>query len=169
VLAAACIHTISVYGQGCVCVRLNTGSSRRPLRQSPWLRADHLSFTVRPKVDSQPNDLVDGGIRPLVHQRRSEGGQREESEARFEAAVEAGAGEEAQRPFPCEEDQAKDEVDGLEDWYRFDGRIERLGDEIPEYLGPKVPFHGGSDLVHCRREDDEPRPVVLDKPSHGSG
>jgi hypothetical protein len=23
--------------------------------------------------------------------------------------------------------------------------------------------------THCRREDDEPRPVVLDKPSHGSG
>jgi hypothetical protein len=170
VLVASSIHTTGGYKQGnrCVRVHLNT-PTRGPLRQSPRFRANHLSFTIRPKVDPQPNDLVDCSVRALVHECGGKGGQRQESEARFETAVETGAGEEAQRPLPCEEDDSKDEIDGLKYWYRFDGWIEGFGDEIPKYLGPEIPFHRGSDLVHCCREDNEPRPVILDKPSHDSG
>ena len=150
-----------------MCVRLGTDASRRgSFRESPWLRADHLcppvsihpteytlqdstylSFTVGPKVDAQPNHLVNGGVRALVQQRRGEGRHREKREAGFEAAVQAGPGEEADRPLPCEEDQAKGQIYRLKDRYRFDGRIERFGDEVPEYLGPEIPFHRGSNLV----------------------
>ena len=99
----------------------------------------YLSFTVGPEVDSQPNELVNGRVRALVQESSGERAEREEGETGFEAAVQAGSGEEAQRPLPCEEDEGKHQIDGLEDWYRFDGRIERLGDEVPEYLGPEVP------------------------------
>ncbi len=150
----------------CVC-SLDTGPSRSPLGKSPRLCADHLfprvsgvcpcgnqerpktylSFAVRPKVDAQPHDLVDGGVRALVRQGGGEGREREESQAGFEAAVKAGAGEEGQRPLPCEEDDAKDQVDGLQHWYRLDGRIQRLGGKVPKDLGPEVAFYRGSDLV----------------------
>ncbi len=142
------------------------GTSRGSLRESPWLRADHLfctsqhrcmtknmraptylSFTVGPEIDSQTNHLVDGCICALIQERSGEGAEREEGEAGFEAAVKTGPGEEAQRPLPCEEDESKHQVDGLENRYRFDGRIERLCGEVPKYLGPEVPRHRGSDLV----------------------
>ncbi len=139
-------------------MRALCGTSRGSLRESPWLRADHLfrasqhpcatknmgaptylSFTVGPEVDSQPNHLVDGRVCALVQERGGEGAEREEGEAGLEAAVKTGPGEEAQRPLPCEEDEGKHQVDGLEDRYRFDGRIERLCDKVPKYFGPEVP------------------------------
>jgi hypothetical protein len=83
----------------------------------------HLSFTVRPEVDAQPDNLVDGGIGALVDERGGEGRHWEESEARFEAPMEAGAGEETQRPLPSQENEAEDEIDCLEDRDRFDSRI----------------------------------------------
>lgn len=49
----------------------------------------YLSFTVRPEVDSQPNHVVDGRVRALIYHHCGEGGQWEESKARFEAAVDA--------------------------------------------------------------------------------
>lgn len=107
----------------------------------------YLSLTVRPKVDTQPNDLVDGGVGALVQERGGECGHGQEGEAGLEAAVQAGPREEAERPLEREQDEAEDEVDGLQDGDRLDGRVQRLGEGVPEDLGPEVALDRGGDLV----------------------
>lgn len=111
--------------------------------------ATHLSFAVRPEIHRQSDHLIDCGVRSLVEECRGEGCQREEGEAGLQAAVDARAGQEAKGPLPCEENDAKEQVDGLEHRNGLDGPIERLGEEIPEYLGPEEPLQRGGYLV-CR-------------------
>jgi hypothetical protein len=55
--------------------------------------------------------------------------------------------EEAERPFPGEDDDAEDEVYYLEKRERFNGGVEVLGEEVPEYFGPKETFDGGGYLI----------------------
>lgn len=89
----------------CVSFLCSQGSTRR--------ENTNLSFAVRPKVDAEANDLVDGRVRPLVRQGGGEGSEREEGQAGLETPVQAAPREEAQRPLPCQEDEAEDEVERL--------------------------------------------------------
>lgn len=61
--------------------------------------------------------------------------------------MDAGAGDEVEGPLPRKKEKAADEVDGLEDWYRLDGTVEGLGEEVPQDLGPEVPFYRSGNLV----------------------
>jgi len=61
--------------------------------------------------------------------------------------VNAGAGDEAERPFPGEQQQTHDQVDDLEHRYRSDSWVEGCGEEVPENLGPEKGVNSGSDLV----------------------
>jgi len=53
-----------------------------------------------------------------------------------------------QRPLPEEYEDAQDEVDDLEEGYRFHGAIEVFGEKVPEYLGPEEAFYGRGDLIY---------------------
>lgn len=139
------------------------------LRQSPWLCADDLAFTIGPEVGAESNELVNGSVRPLVEQSGGQGAEREEGQAGLETSVDAGAGEEAQRPLPGEEDDAKDQINDLQYRHWLDYRVKGLGHKVPKDLGPEEARERGSNLISCRRQDDEPRPVVLDELSHDVG
>ena len=96
------------------CLGLNTGSTGSwPFGESPRLRANDLAFTIGPEVDAKADELVDGGIGALVDESRSQGSEREECQARLEASVEGASSKEAERPFPCNEDEPKDQVNDL--------------------------------------------------------
>ena len=97
----------------------------------------NLSLAVCPKVHAQPNHLVDGSICPLVDERGSQGGKRENSQTGLETAVKAGSGNEAQWPLPSDEQESEQEVDDLQYRHRLDGGIKGFGEEIPEDLGPE--------------------------------
>lgn len=62
--------------------------------------------------------------------------------------MQTGAGEKGQWPFPGERDDAEEKVDDLEDWEGFYGRVEVLGEEVPEDFGPEEGFEGSCYLVY---------------------
>lgn len=61
--------------------------------------------------------------------------------------MQACAREQRQRPFPRQADDAQDDVDDLQDGERLHGRVEVLGQEVPEDLGPEEGFQRGGYLV----------------------
>lgn len=61
--------------------------------------------------------------------------------------MDAGAGEQGEGPLQGDHGDAEDEVDDLEDGEGLDGDVERLGEEVPEDLGPDEALDGGADLV----------------------
>jgi hypothetical protein len=79
----------------------------------------------------------------LVDEQRAESAERVDDEACFDGAVESCTCEEGQRPFPGEGDDTEDEVDDLQDWEGFYGRVEVFGEEIPEDFGPEEGFDCG--------------------------
>lgn len=48
----------------------------------------------------------------------------------FEIVVDVGVGDEVEGLFLCKKEKVVDEVDGLEDWYWFDGIVEGFGEEV---------------------------------------
>jgi hypothetical protein len=61
--------------------------------------------------------------------------------------MKGGACEYFQGPFPCNGEQAENEVDGLKDRYRFDSWVEIGGEKVPEELWPEVAFNRCYDLI----------------------
>ena len=107
----------------------------------------HLSLRKSPKVNSHANQVVQPSIRALIQQQCRERGEGINDQPCLDATVDSRAGDEAQRPLPGQADEGEDHVDDLEDGHRLDGRVEILGEEVPEYLGPEEAFKGGGDLV----------------------
>ena len=62
--------------------------------------------------------------------------------------MEGGACEEWEGPFPCETDEAEDEVDDLEDGRAGDGAVEVFGEEVPEDFGPEEAFECSAYLIY---------------------
>ena len=56
-------------------------------------------------------------------------------------------GDDAEGPFPGENEDAEEKVDDLEDGDGLDGAVEVLGREVPEDLGPEEAVNGGEDLI----------------------
>lgn len=56
-------------------------------RQSPRFRTYNLAFSVRPEVDRNTDQIVDGRVRPLVEKGSEESAQRVHDESHFDAAV----------------------------------------------------------------------------------
>lgn len=83
----------------------------------------NLSLTVCPKVHAQSNHLINSSVRPLVDERGSQGGKREDGQAGLETAVKAGSGDETKRPLPSDEQESEYEVDDLQNRYRLDGGV----------------------------------------------
>lgn len=106
-----------------------------------------LAFTVGPEVDDESDNVVDGGVGALVEQSSEQSDEREQDETGLDAAVEGGAGNEAERPVPGEHDETGEEVEDLEDRHRLDGAVEVLGQKVPEDFGPEEAVDGGGDLV----------------------
>lgn len=140
-----------------------------PLRKSPRLCTNHLSLTVCPEIDDHGDQVVEAGVGALVGENGSQGEQGQRGEAGLEAAVDAGAGDEDEGVLPCDHPQAHDQVDDLQYRERLHCRVERLGQEVEEDLGPEEALESGGDLVNASRQGDEPRPVVLDKSAHLDG
>lgn len=57
------------------------------------------------------------------------------------------ARDELQRPFPRDANQPQDNVEDLKDGNGFDCGVEVLGEEVPEYFGPKEPVYSSANLV----------------------
>lgn len=147
--------------------RLNpAGTAAAALGKSPGLCADDLSLAVRPEVDYHADQVVEGGVGALVEESRGKGSPGENGQPDLDAPVHRGAGDEAGGPFPGQHDQAQHQVDGLQRWYGPDGAVEVGRYEIPKDLWPEVRLDGSRALVSCGAQDNEPGPVVLDKPSH---
>lgn len=127
-----------------------------------WTTWTYLSLTVRPKVDAYADEKIDGRIGRLVEQDGHESAQRIHDQPGLDAAVYRSAGEELERPFPEQADDAEEEVEDLQDGRGFDGAVEVLGQEVPEDLGPEEAFERGGNLVGGGGEDDEPGPVIFD-------
>jgi hypothetical protein len=110
------------------------------LGQCPWLRADDLSFTVRPEEANHADNVVQSCVGALVEQESRERAERVDDQAGLNGAVETSSCEKREGPFPSEGDDTEDHVDDLEKWDRFYGGIQVLGGEIPEDLGPDEGF-----------------------------
>lgn len=52
-----------------------------------------------------------------------------------------------ERPFPCEPQDAEQEIYYLQDGRWLDGAIEVLGEKVPEDFGPEEAFYGSGNLV----------------------
>ena len=70
----------------------------------------YLSLTICPKVHAESDQLVDGRVGALVDEGGREGCEWKEDEASLQAAVEAGAGNEANWPLPCQKYDAEYQV-----------------------------------------------------------
>jgi hypothetical protein len=66
---------------------------RATLRQSPWLRANDFSLTVRPEVRNHADDVVETRVGALVEEQCAERAKRVDDQARLNRAVQTGAGE----------------------------------------------------------------------------
>lgn len=56
-------------------------------------------------------------------------------------------GEDREGPLEKKDGDAEEEVDDLQGRDRLDGRVERLGEKVPEDLGPEEALDGSADLV----------------------
>lgn len=61
--------------------------------------------------------------------------------------MDAGAGEQGEGPLQGDHGQAEEQVDDLQHGHGLDGGVERVGEEVPEDLGPEEALDGGTDLV----------------------
>lgn len=61
--------------------------------------------------------------------------------------MESRACEEWEGPFPCESDDAEDEVEDLEHRGAGYGRVEVFGEEVPEDFWPEEAFYCGCYLI----------------------
>ena len=98
-------------------------------RHTPWLGTHLLCLHEGPRIRSHADAIVDRWVRGLIHQRGAQRRHRVHAESGLNAAVHAGKGvdEGLERPFPGEGEQREDQIDDLQGWERFDGRIERFG------------------------------------------
>lgn len=110
-------------------------------------KSTYLAFAESPEIRPHAHQVVQARIRGLVHEQAGERGQRQDGEAELDGSVDAGAGEQRQGPLQGDHGDAEDEVDDLEDGEGLDGDVERLGQEVPEDLGPDEALDGGADLV----------------------
>ena len=140
------------------------------MRQTPWLCANHLlwsrsqhyhphtkryrvrgwtnlSLAVGPEIHSHCNEIVDGRVGGLVEESGGEGGERDDGQADLERTVDGGAGQERHGPLEGKEEDAKEEVEDLEDREGLDGHVEVLGDKVPKDLWPEEALYGSGDLV----------------------
>lgn len=118
-----------------------------PLRQLPRPPTHHLPLTKRPEIHPHAHQIIDARVRALVQQQRRQRAERVDDEAGFHAAVHHAAGDEGGWVFPAEGEEAEQEVEALQDGDGFDGRVEGLGEEVPEDFGPEVGVQGGGELV----------------------
>ncbi|KAH6610863.1 hypothetical protein Trco_000883 [Trichoderma cornu-damae] len=95
--------------------------------------------------------LLQARIGRLVHEQAGEGREGEHGEAELDGPVDAGAGNEGEGPFQGEHGHAQEQVDDLEDGGGLDGGVERLGEEVPEDLGPEEALDSGANLVWLGR------------------
>lgn len=107
----------------------------------------YLAFAESPEICTHAHQIIQARIRRLVHEQAGECGQRENGKAELDGSVDAGAGEQGQRPLQSDHGDAEDEVDDLEDGEGLDHDVERVGEEVPEDLGPDEALDGGADLV----------------------
>ncbi len=112
----------------------------------------YLPFAKRPEIHPQADQVIDPRIGALIQQQRHQAADGIYDQPGLDAPVHGAAGDERQRPFPGETDDAQDEIENLEDGDGAHSAVEGFGEEIPEDLGPEEPFQGGGDLVwtHCR-------------------
>jgi hypothetical protein len=108
----------------------------------------HLAFTVRPEVRHHADDVVQPAVGALVDEQSAQSAQRVHDQAGLDAAVQPCARKKWERPLPCEADDAEDEVYNLKNREGLDGRIEVLGQEVPEDLRPEEGLEGGCYLVY---------------------
>lgn len=59
----------------------------------------------------------------------------------------SGAGEPGKRILPCQAEQAKEEINDLEEGHGSHGAVEVGGEEVPEDLRPEKALERGGDLV----------------------
>lgn len=119
----------------------------RSLWQRPWCSTHNFSLTISPKIHHHSNRIIDRGVRSLVQQRCGQSSKREHHESGFDGAVQCGAGEEPERPFPGKHEDAHDQVDDLQDREGLHCCVKILGEEVPEYFGPEERFQCRSHLV----------------------
>jgi hypothetical protein len=63
-----------------------------PLRQCPRLRTHNLALTIRPKVRTHTNQIVQSRVGALVDQQRTQRRQRVYHQTRLNRSMESGAG-----------------------------------------------------------------------------
>ena len=112
-----------------------------------WEGRTHLAFAVRPEIRHHADDVVQPAVGALVDEQRAQGAQRVHDQAGLDAAVQPRAREEGERPLPREADDAQEEVYNLENGEGLDGRVEVLGQKVPEDLGPEEGLERGGYLV----------------------
>ena len=73
----------------------------------------NLSFTISPEVHSHADYIVDGRVRGLIQQGRSQCSQGQKHQSRLNTPVECAPSNKPKRPFPGKEEDAEHEVDDL--------------------------------------------------------
>lgn len=121
--------------------------SRSALWQRPWLRANNLSLAICPEIRNHADDVVQARVCALVDEQCAQCAERVDNQTGLNGAVQTGTGEQWQWPFPGERDDAEEQVDDLQNWEGFHGRIEVLGEEVPEDLGPEEGFESSGYLI----------------------
>ena len=83
----------------------------------------------------------------MIHDQGRKRKERVHDQSGLNRTVESFAFEEAERPFIGKCEDAKEQIQQLENRDRLHDRIEVGGSKIPEDLGPKEAFDCGGDLV----------------------
>lgn len=117
-----------------MCQGLSTACKRsetRKLASRPGVYrvgSTYLAFTVGPKIHGDADKIVYGGIGALVEQDGHEYAQRVECESCADAAVEARVGDQPwEWVFPCQAEDAKEDVEDLQDRDGLDGGVQDAG------------------------------------------
>lgn len=136
-------------------------------RQCPRVRTYDFSRTICSDPDHRGSQVKDSRIRALIHQGGENNADRVDQQPGFDTAMPSGVGDRPKRPLPYQADEGQENVEDLDDRYRFDDHVEGFRVEVPEDFGPDAALDTGGDLVAGRRQRGEARPMGFDQSTHG--
>jgi hypothetical protein len=128
----------------------------------------YLAFNECPEVDPDADQIVQAGVGGLVLQQCRQCKQWVDDHPCLQTSMQPRqhSCDWYQWPLQAKAHERKDEVEYLQYGEWFDCYIEIFGEDVPEDLGPEEAFDGSGELDGCCRQDNEPRPVVLDQFAH---
>ena len=106
-----------------------------------------LALTKSPEIHSHADEIINARVRALVQQQRGETADGVDDKTRLDAAMHGSSRKPGERVFPCETQNAQEQVNDLQDGNRAHSTVEVGGQKVPEDFWPEEAFESSSNLI----------------------